>query len=80
MKPHRAVASVLFALAVACTLAAQMSQTQPPARQVQYVVQELGTLGGTMGWAMGVSNSGWVQGDSMVAGDTSYHAFLCATA
>lgn len=62
--------TVLVALIVPFQLAAQEKQ------QTRYVVEDLGTLGGTSGVAEGISNRGWVVGQANVAGNQSSHAFL----
>ncbi len=41
-----------------------------------YTVIDLGTLGGTFSETGGISDSGWVQGDSSLPGDIYEHAYL----
>jgi probable HAF family extracellular repeat protein len=41
-------------------------------------MKDLGTLGGTMGFANGINNQGHVIGQSNLAGDTTFHPFLWA--
>jgi len=41
-----------------------------------YTVVDLGTLGGTYSLAGGLSNSGWVEGYSLLPGDTTRHPVL----
>lgn len=47
-----------------------------PHKAARYKIKDLGTLGGSFSQAGGVSNSGWVEGFSLVSGDASYHEFL----
>jgi probable HAF family extracellular repeat protein len=51
-------------------------QLAPAMKQTQYVVQDLGTLGGTAGVAEGISDRGWVVGSANLPGDQNGHAFL----
>lgn len=53
------------------TLSAQTSKTAP-----QYVVAQLGSLGGTVGRSNAVNDLGWVSGWWNLPGDTSHHAVL----
>jgi probable HAF family extracellular repeat protein len=39
-------------------------------------MKDLGSLGGTLGWASGINNAGHVIGYSNLAGDATYHPFL----
>jgi len=59
-------------MAIPVGMAAQGQNQQPP----DYVVADLGTLGGTRGEANAVSNKGSVAGDATLLGDTVKHAFL----
>src|SRR5215469_18653475 len=63
----------LLVMALRIQLIAQGGQQ---ATQTLYVVQDLGTLGGTQGVAEGISNRGWVVGDANLPGDQSVHATL----
>lgn len=66
-------AMMLFAaLVVPIRLAAQEQQQALP----RYTVTDLGTLGGTYSLAGGLSNSGWVEGYSLLPGDTARHPVL----
>jgi probable HAF family extracellular repeat protein len=71
MKPKTSIAPVatllLVALAVPALLAAQPSR---------YEVVDLGTLGGTFGWANGIDNGGSVAGFSTLPLDQNVHAFI----
>src|SRR5262249_51954895 len=58
---------LLVALAGPVRLAAQPSQ---------YEVVDLGTLGGTFGWANGIDNAGSAAGFSTLPGDQNVHAFI----
>jgi probable HAF family extracellular repeat protein len=60
-------------LAVPVETAWAGSSAKPP---VLYVVEDLGTLGGSGSDALGVNEIGWVSGVSSVSGDQSGHAFL----
>jgi len=64
--------ALIAALAVPACLAAQ-DWTQ---RLPRYTVTDLGTLGGTYSIAGGLSNTGWVEGWSLMPGDTTRHPFL----
>jgi probable HAF family extracellular repeat protein len=61
------------ALAMPIPLVAQNQQHQ---QKVQYVVKDLGALGGSQGVAEGISDRGWVVGDATLPGDQSVHATL----
>jgi len=64
--------TLLLGLAIPVGMAAQGQNQQPP----DYVIADLGTLGGTIGHANAVSNKGSVAGDATLLGDTVSHAFL----
>jgi probable HAF family extracellular repeat protein len=67
------IAMTVFAgLAIPVRLATQARNQQPP----NYTVTDLGTLGGTVGIANAVNNSGSVVGEADLPGDTERHAFL----
>jgi probable HAF family extracellular repeat protein len=58
-------------------MAALMSlQLNGQSRSQAYTVIDLGTLGGTLSSAEGISNKGWVAGYSTLPGDTITHASL----
>jgi probable HAF family extracellular repeat protein len=67
--------TVLLGLAIPVGMATQGQNQQPP----DYVIADLGTLGGTIGEANAVSNKGSVAGDATLLGDTVKHAFLWRT-
>ncbi|MGA3319084.1 MAG: hypothetical protein ABSC64_21920 [Candidatus Korobacteraceae bacterium] len=72
-KTHGLVLAPLLLLALSgAFLAAQGQKPELP----RYTVQDLGTLGGTFSIAGGLSNSGWVEGWSLVSGDTARHPVL----
>jgi probable HAF family extracellular repeat protein len=65
----------LFALAIPMRLTAQ-GQQQQTKKLPRYTVTDLGTLGGTVSYAQGISEHGWVEGWSMLPGDQTQHSFL----
>ena len=65
---------LLVALATPTLLAAQ--NQSPDKHQVHYTVQDLGSLGGSLAQAGGISNTGWVEGFSLLPGDEVFHVFL----
>lgn len=75
MKRSLAVFAAVFALVGPIQLAAQGRLQQ--ANQARYIVQNLGSLGGTgCCFVITINNIGWVDGTSNVAGDKSFHPFL----
>ncbi len=66
------VITLLAALALPMQCLAQGSNYKLP----HYTVTDLGTLGGTFSIAGGLSSSGWVEGWSLVSGDTARHPVL----
>jgi probable HAF family extracellular repeat protein len=74
-RPILATAIVfLVALAISLSLGAQANAQQ--AHKVRYIVKDLGTLGGSFAAAGGISNTGWIEGYSLMPGDNEYHEFL----
>jgi probable HAF family extracellular repeat protein len=70
--PLSIAVAVLAALTVpVCLTAQELIQKLP-----RYSVTDLGTLGGTFSIAGGLSNSGWVEGWSLMTGDSTRHPFL----
>lgn len=67
------IAVFLAALAVPAWLTAQEQKSESPQ---QYVVTDLGTLGGTFSVGLGINNKRLVNGNSTLPGDTQVHAFL----
>jgi probable HAF family extracellular repeat protein len=65
---------LLVALAIPFSLDAQVHEQG--AHKVRYVVKDLGTLGGSFAAAGGISNTGWVEGYSLLPGDSDFHVFL----
>ena len=63
---------IFAALVNPIRLAAQESNQ----KQIRYSVINLGTLGGTVGAAYGITNKGWVTGDANLPGDKNEHRFL----
>jgi probable HAF family extracellular repeat protein len=45
-------------------------------QHIRYKVTDLGTLGGTFSFGVGINNEGWVAGFSTLPGDLNQHAFL----
>ena len=70
--PLLTATALVTALALSVSLSAQEQTQQLP----RYSVTDLGTLGGTYGIAGGLSNTGWVEGWSLMPGDTTRHPFL----
>jgi probable HAF family extracellular repeat protein len=70
--------TALAMLAVVASLASLTAHAnrREENRAARYRIKDLGTLGGSFAQAGGVSNTGWVEGFSLVAGDTSFHEFL----
>jgi probable HAF family extracellular repeat protein len=62
------VLALFAALAIPVRLAAQ--------QHIRYTVTDLGTLGGTFSFGVGINNRGWVAGFSTLPGDLNQHAFL----
>ena len=74
MKRSIGPAMLVIALAGFATLAEAQTVSGPPPH---YTVINLGTLGGSQSNGYGgVTNNGWVSGDSYLPGDTTEHAFL----
>ena len=73
MKRSIGPAMLVIALIGFATLAEAQTVSGPP----HYTVTYLGTLGGlsSNGYG-GVTNNGWVSGDSSLSGDTTEHAFV----
>jgi probable HAF family extracellular repeat protein len=74
----RIIALALFAAtAIPVQLAAQEQQRAPVKQPFQrYAVTDLGTLGGTFSFGVGINNEGWVAGLSTLPGDLNQHAFV----
>jgi probable HAF family extracellular repeat protein len=68
-----AIAS-LAALGDSILMKAQAQRPEPP--KARYTIKDLGTLGGSFSQAGGISDAGWVEGFSLVAGDAAFHVFL----
>jgi len=64
--------TVFAVLAIPFRLVTRARNQRPP----NYTVTDLGTLGGTFGFASAVNNSGSVVGFAALPGDTESHAFL----
>src|SRR5215467_16382009 len=72
-----ALALLFAALAVPAQLAGQEHKQQQNGEHFQrYTVIDLGTLGGTIGYAGAVNNKGWAAGAATLPGDTAQHAVL----
>ena len=73
MKRSIGTAMLVIALTGFATLAEAQTASAPP----HYTVINLGTLGGSQSNGYGgVTNDGWVSGDSYLPGDTTEHAVL----
>ena len=57
-------------------LASMVGVSGGPASAQAYIVQHLGTLGGSSSRAYAINNHGHVVGTSQIAGDAAEHAFL----
>lgn len=70
--------SLITVLAMASGTSAQEQQlAQTNGQHFQrYTVTDLGTLGGTFSFGVGINNKGWVAGFSTQLGDQNEHAFL----
>ena len=67
----------LIALVVTvCLIFAAFSSAQNKKTAPQYVVLQLGSLGGTVGRSNGINDRGWVSGWWNLPGDTNHHAVL----
>jgi len=66
----------LAALTTAVQLAAQEHQLAQTNGQHfrRYTITDLGTLGGTWGYGLGINNKGWVAGKTATPGDVNVHA------
>jgi probable HAF family extracellular repeat protein len=74
---HIALMTLLAALVISLPVAGQNGNNlSSTARNVHYVVKDLGALGGTQSVAEGISDRGWVVGTADLAGDQIYRAFL----
>jgi probable HAF family extracellular repeat protein len=70
--------SITLTLPLALLMVARMAAQQQQQRieLPRYTVIDLGTLGGTLSWAEGINEKGWVAGFSSLSGDASQHGFL----
>jgi probable HAF family extracellular repeat protein len=69
--------TVSFGIALAYAVASPVLVTaQNPPTKTSYAVQNLGTLGGTLGTAFGINDEGWITGASNLTGDQQEHTFL----
>jgi len=66
--------TLLAALALSASLAAQTQAQKAP--KARYTVTDLGSLGGSLAQAGGITNTGWVEGFSLLPGDEAYHVFM----
>ena len=70
------VVSLFAALAMPVWTTAQEQQQQ--SQLPRYTVTDLGTLGGTFGFAQGINNRGWVEALNPAGGLSTQHSFLWA--
>ncbi len=70
------VSAVAFVLVLGISFSLAVQAHPHNARKIRYKVQDLGTLGGSYAKAGGISNSGWVEGYSLLPGDNDVHEFL----
>jgi probable HAF family extracellular repeat protein len=69
--------TVSFGIALAYAVASPvLVAAQKRATKTSYAVQNLGTLGGTLGTAFGINDEGWITGASNLTGDQQEHTFL----
>ena len=66
--------ALLAALAGLASLAAPAPK--PGTHKARYTITDLGTLGGTYVDATGISDTGWIAGDSTLPGDSIIRAYL----
>jgi probable HAF family extracellular repeat protein len=79
MKSNRLTRLMLLALFTTGTIPEPLvaqEQQEHNKKLLRYRVIDLGTLGGTISDALGVSNRGWVAGWSYLPGDANLHALL----
>jgi len=66
--------SIVLLILFTCVVSVQWAQA---GKKPYYTVIDVGTLGGSQAYpVLGVSNSGWVAGYSLLLGDTSWHALV----
>ena len=71
-----AAISLFATLATPVRVVAQEEQQQQAEHLQRYIVTDLGTLGGTSSYAVGINNEGWVTGEANLPGDHTGHAAL----
>jgi probable HAF family extracellular repeat protein len=67
---------IFIAFFVSLTAPGRFAAQELKQKLPRYTVIDLGTLGGTHSIAGGISNTGWVEGWSLMPGDTTRHPFL----
>ena len=60
----------------ALVLAAATTMTAPAAAAPLYSVVDIGSLGGSKSFGIGINANGQVTGNAAISGDVDYHAFL----
>lgn len=70
------VTTVVFLAVLGISFSFTVQARPKGANKVRYVVKDLGTLGGSFAAAGGISNTGWVEGYSLLPGDNDAHEFL----
>jgi probable HAF family extracellular repeat protein len=70
------VSAVAFVVVLGISLSLAVQAHPQNARKFRYKIKDLGTLGGSYAKAGGISNAGWVEGYSLLPGDSDVHEFL----
>ena len=68
--------AVKLAFLVGVTVPVSFAAQPKAPHTAHYTVTDLGSLGGSLAQAGGISNTGWVEGFSLLPGDDSFHVFV----